>query len=82
MTLMSPSGPKRHLVRCKDMSGVEVKADSKANAEFGRDRPNSDVPALPANGTIHPRIWRRKGRWLWRPGEQTGGRLLLNCVSE
>ena len=24
-------------VRCKDMSEVEVKADSKANAEFGRD---------------------------------------------
>ena len=22
-------GPKRHLVRCKNMSGVEVKADSK-----------------------------------------------------
>ena len=31
------TGPKRHLVRCKDMSEVEVKADSKANAEFGRD---------------------------------------------
>ena len=30
MTLMSPSGPKRHLVRCKDMSGVEVKADSES----------------------------------------------------
>jgi len=30
-------GPKRHLVRCKDMSEVEVKADSKANAEFARD---------------------------------------------
>jgi hypothetical protein len=29
-------GPKCHLMRCKDMSGVEVKADSKANAEFGR----------------------------------------------
>ena len=33
----SAHGPKRHLVRCKDMSEVEVKADSKANAEFGRD---------------------------------------------
>jgi hypothetical protein len=33
----SESGPKRHLVRCNDMSEVEVKADSKANAEFGRD---------------------------------------------
>jgi len=33
----STHGPKRHLVRCKDMPGVEVKADSKANAEFGRD---------------------------------------------
>jgi hypothetical protein len=29
--------PKRRLVQCKDMSEVEVKADSKANAEFGRD---------------------------------------------
>ena len=35
--LTSLHGPKRHLVRCKDMSEVEVKADSKANAEFGRD---------------------------------------------
>ena len=34
---MSPIGPKRHLVRCKNMSGVEVKADSKGNAEFSRD---------------------------------------------
>ena len=34
---MSPIGPKRHLARCKNMSEVEVKADSKANAEFGRD---------------------------------------------
>jgi hypothetical protein len=33
-------GPERHLVRCKDMSEVEAKADSKATAEFGRDRPN------------------------------------------
>ena len=33
----SPIGPKRHLVRCKNMSGVEVKADSKGNAEFSRD---------------------------------------------
>jgi hypothetical protein len=41
---MSLNGPKRHLVRCKDMSGVEVKADSKANAEFGRDR-GSGAPA-------------------------------------
>ena len=32
----SVCGPKRHLVRCKDMSEVEVKADSKAKAEFGR----------------------------------------------
>jgi hypothetical protein len=31
---MSVVGPKCHLVRCKDMSGVEVKADSKANAEL------------------------------------------------
>jgi hypothetical protein len=30
---MSVPGPKRHLVQCKDMSEVEVKADSKANAE-------------------------------------------------
>jgi bifunctional non-homologous end joining protein LigD len=29
--------PERQLVRCNDMSEVEVKADSKANAEFGRD---------------------------------------------
>jgi hypothetical protein len=29
-------GPKRQLVRCKDMSEVEFKADSKVNAEFGR----------------------------------------------
>jgi len=34
---MSAVGPLRHLVRCKDVSEVEVKADSKANAEFGRD---------------------------------------------
>jgi hypothetical protein len=34
---MSQFGPERHLVRCKDMSEVEVKAESKANAEFGRD---------------------------------------------
>ena len=27
----------RPVVRCKDMSEVEVKANSKANAEFGRD---------------------------------------------
>jgi hypothetical protein len=30
------SGSKRHLMRCKDMSEVEVKADSKANAKFSR----------------------------------------------
>jgi hypothetical protein len=29
-------GPSRHLVRCSDMSGVEVKADSKSMASFGR----------------------------------------------
>jgi hypothetical protein len=29
-------GPLRHLVRCSDMSGVEVKADSKSMASFGR----------------------------------------------
>jgi hypothetical protein len=34
---MSESGPERHLARCKDMSELEVKADSKANVEFGRD---------------------------------------------
>jgi hypothetical protein len=33
----SVAGPKRHLVRCKDMSEVEVKAASKENAEFARD---------------------------------------------
>ena len=33
---MSRVGPKRQLVRCKDMSEVEFKADSKVNAEFGR----------------------------------------------
>ena len=33
----SASGPERHLVRCNDMSEVEVKADLNANAEFGRD---------------------------------------------
>src|ERR1700730_12308491 len=30
-------GPKCHFVRCKDMSEVEVKADLKRDAEFGRD---------------------------------------------
>ena len=29
-------GPARHLVRCSVMSGVEVKADSKSIASFGR----------------------------------------------
>ena len=33
---MSPVGPARHLVRCSVMSGVEVKADSKSIASFGR----------------------------------------------
>ena len=28
--------PKRHLVRCSVMSGIEVKADSKSIASFGR----------------------------------------------
>jgi hypothetical protein len=30
-------GPSRHLVRCSVMSGVEVKADSKSRASFGRE---------------------------------------------
>ncbi len=30
------NGPKRHIVRCSVMSGVEVKADSKSIASFGR----------------------------------------------
>ncbi len=29
-------GPARHLMRCSEMSGVEVKADSKSMASFGR----------------------------------------------
>jgi hypothetical protein len=33
---MSPIGPERHLVRRSEMSGVEVKADSKSMASFGR----------------------------------------------
>jgi hypothetical protein len=32
----SETGPKLHLAQGKDMSEVEVKADSKANTEFGR----------------------------------------------
>ena len=34
---MSLIGPSRRLVRCSDMSGVEVKANSKSMASFGRD---------------------------------------------
>ena len=30
------NGPARHLVQCSVMSGVEVKADSKSIASFGR----------------------------------------------
>ncbi len=30
-------GPQRHSVRCSVMSGVEVKADSKSMASFGRE---------------------------------------------
>jgi hypothetical protein len=33
---MSLVGASRHLVRCSDMSGVEVKAVSKSMASFGR----------------------------------------------
>jgi len=36
---MSAHGPSRHLVRCSDMSGVEVKADSKSTPSFGCDLP-------------------------------------------
>jgi hypothetical protein len=80
MTLMSPSGPKRHLVRCKDMSGVEVKADSKANAEFGRDRPNSDVAALPANGDNTSTHLAAERTLALAPRRTDRGRLLLDCV--
>ena len=34
---MSQFGPERHLVRCKSMSEVEVKAASKAMVAFGRE---------------------------------------------
>ena len=40
---MTAPGPKCHLVRCKDMPEVDVKADSKANAKFGRDWPVAEV---------------------------------------
>ena len=30
-------GPALHLVRCSDMSGVEVEANSKSMAAFGRE---------------------------------------------
>jgi hypothetical protein len=33
----SGDGPSRRLVRCSDMSGVEVKADSKSMTSFGRE---------------------------------------------
>ena len=33
---MSPNGPRRQLVRCNEMSEVEVKANSKSTAQFGR----------------------------------------------
>ena len=33
---MSHIGPEHRLVRCSAMSGVEVKADSKSMASFGR----------------------------------------------
>ena len=36
---MTAFGPKRHLVQCKDMSKVEVKANSKANAKSMTARP-------------------------------------------
>ena len=70
---MSLTGPKRHLVQCKDMSEVEVKANSKANAksmtarpEFldTLPRPNDDGPA--GGGGGYPRdpegTW-RQGSW-------------------
>ena len=41
MCLARPEG---HLVRCKDMSEVEVKADSKANAEFAEIDPSETSP--------------------------------------
>jgi hypothetical protein len=34
---MSAAGPERRLVRRRDMSGVEVKADSKAMTAFGQN---------------------------------------------
>ena len=40
-TTTSVVGPSRRLVRRSDMSGVEVKADSKSMASFGRFRGRS-----------------------------------------
>ena len=39
----SASGPSRHLARRSEMSGVEVKADSKSMASFGRFLPQADI---------------------------------------
>ena len=61
-------GPKGHLVQCKDMSEVEVKANSKANAESMTarpefldtlPRPHDDGPATLNRGTL----WFSFGAW-------------------
>jgi hypothetical protein len=57
-------GPKCYFVRCKDMSEVEVKADLKRDAEFGRDA--SGIGQILLRGIFgwycekQPRSW----RWL------------------